>query len=157
MTLTIDPKVLLKKVSKLEQQEKWTAAAKAWRHIEAVAHQRAYQVVASTRADKCGLTPGKVLQRIVGGEVVAKAVFMAEDKIVYKGKTYGSLSAAAIAAGRDIGLKSKTFDGWHFWCVEKRIAKKHRRRTRVAPNDISPLEAIRAILDRTAHNVSQGA
>jgi hypothetical protein len=39
--------------------------------------------------------------------------------IRYKGARYRSLSAAAMAAAKDLGLTNKTQNGWVFWGVTK--------------------------------------
>jgi hypothetical protein len=40
----------------------------------------------------------------------------------YKETTYQSLSAAALAASRDLGLTAKTLDGWAWWGLKTRQA-----------------------------------
>ncbi|HJU21233.1 MAG TPA: hypothetical protein VJ891_01875 [Casimicrobiaceae bacterium] len=54
-----------------------------------------------------------------------KGLVRAECKVVeggieYKGTTYGSLSAAALAASKDLGLGAKTLDGWAWWGLKTR-------------------------------------
>jgi hypothetical protein len=42
--------------------------------------------------------------------------------VSYKGTTYKSLSAAALASSRDLGLQTKTVDGWAWWGLKSRVA-----------------------------------
>ena len=43
-----------------------------------------------------------------------------EGGVLYRGTTYKSLSAAALAASHDRGLKTKAVDGWSFWGLKTR-------------------------------------
>jgi len=45
-----------------------------------------------------------------------------EGGIEYKGTTYKSLSAAALAASKDLGLGASTLDGWAWWGLKTRPA-----------------------------------
>lgn len=42
-----------------------------------------------------------------------------EDGIRYQGTVYRSLSAAAVAAAKDLGLNAKTMNGFTFWGLVK--------------------------------------
>jgi hypothetical protein len=42
-----------------------------------------------------------------------------EDGITYAGKSYSSISSAALAAAQDLGLKNKTQNGFVFWGLSK--------------------------------------
>lgn len=76
--------------------------------------------------------------------------------IEYAGKTYPSLTAAAMVAQRDLGLTSKTVNGWLFWALRKPAA-----RTGTATRD--PLAALNKAWAnyleraRTAHQTATGA
>jgi hypothetical protein len=61
--------------------------------------------------------PGTVLQRCDRHGNVRCECTVEQDGIRYAGKLYKSLSAAAIAATKDMGLKSKTQNGRTFWGV----------------------------------------
>ena len=45
-----------------------------------------------------------------------------EGGVNYNGTTYTSLSGAALAASRDLGLQTKTVDGWSWWGLKDRAA-----------------------------------
>ena len=62
---------------------------------------------------------GTVLQRRDRHGNVRCECTIEQDGIRYAGKLYKSLSAAAIAATKDMGLKSKTQNGHTFWGVAK--------------------------------------
>jgi hypothetical protein len=62
---------------------------------------------------------GTVLQRRDRHGNVRCECTVEQDGIRYAGKLYKSLSAAAIAATKDMGLKSKTQNGHTFWGVAK--------------------------------------
>jgi hypothetical protein len=63
--------------------------------------------------------PGTVLQRCDRHGNIRCECTVEQDGIRYAGKLYKSLSAAAIAATKDMGLKSKTQNGHTFWGVAK--------------------------------------
>jgi hypothetical protein len=63
--------------------------------------------------------PGTVLQRRDRHGNVRCECTVEQGGIRYAGKLYKSLSAAAIAATKDLGLKSKTQNGHTFWGVAK--------------------------------------
>jgi hypothetical protein len=63
--------------------------------------------------------PGTVLQRRDRHGNIRCECTVEQDGIRYAGKLYKSLSAAAIAATKDMGLKSKTQNGHTFWGVAK--------------------------------------
>jgi len=53
------------------------------------------------------------------GKLVAKCTVAEGGEIRYAGKTYRSLSGAAVAACEKLGLTTKTINGWVFWDVPK--------------------------------------
>lgn len=69
------------------------------------------------RARQNGLAIGTALRRSSpSGDLVC--VYEAERRFVYDGRVFTSLSGAAEAAGKDIGIATK--NGWQFWGLEKR-------------------------------------
>jgi hypothetical protein len=50
-----------------------------------------------------------------------------EGGVLYNGTTYKSLSAAALASARDLGLATKTVDGWSWWGLKARPAHATKR------------------------------
>src|SRR5262249_39808308 len=42
-----------------------------------------------------------------------------KDGVKYDGKLYGSLSGAALAAAKDLGLSGNSFNGFVFWGISK--------------------------------------
>ena len=63
--------------------------------------------------------PGTVLRRTDRQGNVKCECRIEEDGVHYAGKVYRSLSTAAIAAAQDMGLKSKTQNGFLFWQLAK--------------------------------------
>ncbi len=59
--------------------------------------------------------------------------------IEYSGTTYRSISAAAMAAAKDLGLTSKTQDGYAFWGLKKSTSR---------PTKKDPVEALGHAWDR---------
>jgi hypothetical protein len=62
---------------------------------------------------------GTVLQKRDRHGKVRCECTVAEDGIHYAGKVLRSLSGAAMAAAKDLGLTNKTQNGWVFWGVTK--------------------------------------
>jgi hypothetical protein len=62
---------------------------------------------------------GTILRRVDRHGNVRCECTIEEGGIRYNGTLYKSLSAAAIAATKDMGLKSKTMNGWSFWGLTK--------------------------------------
>jgi hypothetical protein len=60
----------------------------------------------------------------------------------YAGQVYRSLSAAAMAAAKDLGLANKTQNGWTFWSITKPAR---------SPSD--PLAALERVWERYQGNV----
>jgi hypothetical protein len=85
---------------------------------------------------------GTVLQKTDRHGNVRCECTVEADGIRYADKLYRSLSGAAMAAARDLGLKNKTFNGWVFWGV-----------TEVARQAGDPIEA----LGRTWHRYHERA
>ena len=63
--------------------------------------------------------PGTVLQKKDRHGAVRCECTVEEGGVRYKGTTYRSLSAAAMAAAKDLGLANKTQNGWNFWGLTK--------------------------------------
>ena len=62
---------------------------------------------------------GTVLQKRDRHGTVRCECTVAEDGIHYAGKVFRSLSGAAMAAAKDLGLTNKTQNGWVFWGITK--------------------------------------
>ena len=62
---------------------------------------------------------GTVLQKRDRHGGVRCECTVAEDGIHYAGKVFRSLSGAAMAAAKDLGLTNKTQNGWVFWGITK--------------------------------------
>jgi hypothetical protein len=63
---------------------------------------------------------GTVLRKVDrSGNPRCECVVVADGRIDYKGTVYRSLSAAAVAAARDLGLSSTSANGFAFWGVSK--------------------------------------
>jgi hypothetical protein len=80
---------------------------------------------------------GTVLQKRDRHGAVRCECTVEADGIRYADKLYGSLSGAAMAAARNLGLTNKTFNGWVFWGV-----------TKVARPAGDPVEALTRAWDR---------
>ena len=63
--------------------------------------------------------PGTVLQKKNRHGAVRCECMVEEDGIRYNGNLHRSLSAAAMAAAKDLGLANKTQNGWNFWGLTK--------------------------------------
>jgi hypothetical protein len=64
--------------------------------------------------------PGTVLRKLArDGSVRCECTVEEAGGIRYKDTLYRSLSAAAMAAAKDLGLTNKTQNGWVFWGVTK--------------------------------------
>jgi hypothetical protein len=86
--------------------------------------------------------PGTLLQKRDRHGAVCCECTVEEDGIRYAGKVYRSLSAAAMAAAKDLGLTNKTQNGFVFWGLSKPPRK---------PGD--PLVAIERAWERYHGNV----
>lgn len=62
---------------------------------------------------------GTVLQKLARDGSVRCECTVDADGIRYAGKLYRSLSGAAMAAAKDLGLSNKTANGWNFWGITK--------------------------------------
>lgn len=58
--------------------------------------------------------PGTILEH-ASGSLIARCEFIAPNDVIYDHEHYTSLSAAAIAAAEDLGMKSTSLNGWKFW------------------------------------------
>jgi hypothetical protein len=63
--------------------------------------------------------PGTLLQKRDRHGAVRCECTIESDGIRYAGKVYRSLSAAAMAAAKDLGLNNKTQNGFMFWGLSK--------------------------------------
>jgi hypothetical protein len=63
--------------------------------------------------------PGTVLQKRDRHGAVRCECTVEEGGIRYAGKVYRSLSSAAMAAAKDLGLNNKTQNGFTFWGISK--------------------------------------
>ena len=63
--------------------------------------------------------PGTVLKKLDRHGAVRCECTIGEDGIHYAGQTYRSLSGAAMAAAKDLGLANKTQNGFTFWGITK--------------------------------------
>lgn len=76
--------------------------------------------------------PGTVLRKLArDGSVRCECTVEEAGGIRYKDTLYRSLSAAAMAAAKDLGLSNKTANGWNFWGI-----------TKPARHGADPLEAL---------------
>ena len=62
---------------------------------------------------------GTVIKKVDRHGAVRCHCTVVEDGIRYKGRVFGSLSGAAMAAAQDLGLKNKTQNGFTFWGLTK--------------------------------------
>lgn len=62
---------------------------------------------------------GTVIKKVDRHGTVRCQCTVVEDGIRYKGRVFGSLSGAAMAAAQDLGLKNKTQNGFTFWGLTK--------------------------------------
>jgi hypothetical protein len=63
--------------------------------------------------------PGTLLQKLDRHGKVRCECTIEENGFRYSGELYRSLSAAAMAAAKDLGLQNKTQNGWAFWSITK--------------------------------------
>lgn len=79
----------------------------------------------------------KIVKRDRKGNIRA-ACEVVEGGVLYAGKTYQSLSGAALQAAHDLGLKTKTLNGWAWWGLadEPRPA----RAPKAKHLDLSPID-----------------
>jgi hypothetical protein len=63
--------------------------------------------------------PGTLLQKRDRHGAVRCECAVEDGGVRYAGKVYRSLSAAAMAAAKDLGLVNKTQNGWTFWGITK--------------------------------------
>jgi hypothetical protein len=86
--------------------------------------------------------PGTLLQKIDRHGEVRCECTIEEGGFRYRGEVYRSLSAAAMAAAKDLGLNNKTQNGWAFWGLTKPTRR---------PSD--PLAALERVWERYHCNV----
>ena len=100
-----------------KKSTKKTAPAKA----EAIAPEVAASAAPATPAapDSRLPPPGTLLQKLDRHGAVRCECTVGEDGIHYAGQTYRSLSGAAMAAAKDLGLANKTQNGYAFWGITK--------------------------------------
>lgn len=68
------------------------------------------------RAARAGLKVGDIVQHRRSGR---ECVYLG-DRWSYGGREYTSPSDAANACAADLGMKSRSLNGWYFWGIEKR-------------------------------------
>jgi hypothetical protein len=100
-----------------------SAGAKARKQVAAGKRTRAKGV-----ARQADTTAGRSLKRLPDVGTVIKKVdrygdvrcecTITQGGVEYNGKVYRSISAAAMAAARDLGLENKTQNGYTFWGLE---------------------------------------
>ncbi len=76
-----------------------------------------------------------------------------EGGIEYKSVTCSSLSAAALAASKDLGLGAKTIDGWAWWDLKTRevAPAKKELHSGVSCSHVTPrLQVLKEVGIRTA-------
>ena len=121
------------------------AKAKAKKPAKAAKPTKAAKPAKAPRASPPvdGGTSGRVLPKI--GTVIEKRdrsgavrckCEVIDGGIRYKGKTYGSLSAAAMAAAGDLGLKAEALNGWVWWGLQAAQSAK------------DPVEAVQSVSAR---------
>lgn len=91
------------------------AKAKAKEVSPAAPAQRGTAVPVDTRLP----APGALLQKRDRHGSVRCECMVESDGIRYSGKVYKSLSAAAVAAAKDLGLTNKTQNGFIFWGLSR--------------------------------------
>ena len=72
---------------------------------------------APSPAPSTALAPGAVLKKLDRTGAVRCECTVEPDGFRYDGKLYSSLSSAAAAAAKTIGLSGTSFNGWVFWQV----------------------------------------
>jgi hypothetical protein len=90
-------------------------ADKPGKHRRTTSQQQPADEPAPRERDERLPPVGTVLRRVDRHGNVRCECTIEEGGIRYNGTLYKSLSAAAIAATKDMGLKSKTMNGWSFW------------------------------------------
>jgi hypothetical protein len=88
-------------------------------HAKAAAARAAPPAPVKIAAGTGHLTVGKVIQKVSRGKVRCECK-VTLNGIFYNGKTYRSLSGAAMAAAKDLGMRSTALNGWAFWGVTDR-------------------------------------
>lgn len=114
-----------------KQKTKKTPEAKAKTPTAAAAAKKPTQAKKETRKDAPIVpvaprtpdprlpAPGTVLQKRDRHGAVRCECTVEEGGIRYAGKVYRSLSSAAMAAAKDLGLNNKTQNGFTFWGLSK--------------------------------------
>ena len=72
----------------------------------------------TSKVERAALAPGTVLSKSNRKGKTVKCTVEAEG-YRYKGKVYGSISGAAVAAAKDLGLAATSFNGYVFWGLTK--------------------------------------
>lgn len=83
------------------------------------------------KAKARGLVVGAKLEHVKRGKVIAECDYAAPCDFRFDGKSYTSISGAAIAACEALGLKSRTTNGWKFWSIAKSKLKKVKKEEHV--------------------------
>ncbi len=80
--------------------------------------------------------PGTVIKKLDRHGAVRAEVKVTEAGFIYKGEEFRSISAAAMAAAKDLGIKG-AINGWIWWGI-----------TKPAPKILDPIEALEAVWER---------
>lgn len=108
------------KTAKPRGAAKQRAGATRARSTAASTAGQAHATRRSTTGSESRLPPvGTVIQKRDRYGAVRCECTVDESGIRYKGKLYGSLSGAAMAAATDLGLTNKTQNGFTFWGLTK--------------------------------------
>ncbi len=110
------PRKTAKVPSQAKKNAPDTAAAEA---VPAAANTAPAAVAAPATPDPRLPAPGTVLQKKDRHGAVRCECTVEEGGIRYAGKVYRSLSSAAMAAAKDLGLTNKTQNGFTFWGLSK--------------------------------------
>lgn len=82
-------------------------------------HQPAGTTTAARQRDHRLPAPGTVIAKRDRHGSIRCTCTVQDNEILYNGKTYPSVSAAALAAAKDLGLKNTTQNGFTFWGLSK--------------------------------------
>ena len=84
-----------------------------------VAKAKSSKTTSAPKAEAPALVPGTVLKKLDRKGKTRCECTVEADGYRYRGTVFTSLSAAAGAAAKDIGLKGKSFNGYVFWGLAK--------------------------------------
>src|SRR5262249_7360062 len=104
---------------KTGEKKKARSKEKASARQPKAADRAAPSIVAPAAGDPRMPAPGTLLQKRDRHGAVRCECTVEADGIRYAGKLYRSLSSAALAAAKDLGLTNKTQNGFIFWGITK--------------------------------------